>query len=62
MTLTTGDVYAPSAVGAKSKRKRKPKTHITVDHPKHGRIEIRHMTEDGGVAFLPPVDLAEGGT
>jgi phage I-like protein len=31
----------PAAPGAK--RKRKPKTHITVDHPQHGKIEIRHM-------------------
>jgi phage I-like protein len=33
-----GQKPAPGA-----KRKRKPKTHITVDHPQHGKIEIRHM-------------------
>jgi phage I-like protein len=44
MTITEKDVYSETAIGTGKKRKKpKPKTHITIDHPQHGRIEVRSM-------------------
>lgn len=48
--------------GEESKKATMPRggrLRVTLDHPTHGRLEVRHMNDGEDVAVLPPVDISQ---